>query len=93
MTHRIEITRDEQTVRIEFEGALDAKALADILSSIEETRRRGGKRIALVLRPGTEISRDCIEPLRMIDGFEGLTVEPMSPFLARWLKQTTNDVE
>ncbi len=88
MTHRIDIEEDGGRTRIGFEGALDAKGLEAIIAGVREARRRGVHRITLTLRSGTEVSRECIEPLRMI---EGLTIEAESQYLARWIRQKTAD--
>lgn len=86
MTHRIEITDDRGSARIEFQGLLDQRALEDILTSARDARRRGAVQVILVLGSGTNVSRECIQTLRSM---EGLTIEAVSPFLARWLRQET----
>ncbi len=84
MTHRIEMSGDHDTARIAFHGVLDRTALEDILACACKARRQGARRVTLILEAGTEVCRECIEPLR---NAEGLAVEPASAFLARWLRQ------
>jgi hypothetical protein len=84
MTHRLDIDEDGDANRISFEGVLDRAALEDVLSHARLARRNGARTVVLVLATGTEVHRECIEALI---GAEGLRVEAVSPFLARWLRQ------
>jgi hypothetical protein len=84
MTHRLDINEDGKANRISFEGVLDRAALEDVLSHARLARRNGARTVVLVLATGTEVHRECIEALI---GAEGLRVEAVSPFLARWLRQ------
>ncbi len=88
MTHRMEISESKGSARIEFQGTLDREALEDILACVRESQARGTHRITLLLGSGTDVARECMEPLRRIDG---LTIEAVSPFLARWMRQTSAD--
>lgn len=84
MTYRIDSTVDGETNRISFSGVLDLAALDGVAAAVRAARRNGTAVSVLVLEAGTDVHRECIEPLRDI---EGLRVVATSPFLARWLRQ------
>lgn len=80
MAFRIEVKDTPALLRIEFQGALDLAALAEVAAIV---RRHPGRNGTLVLESGTEVDPECIEPLRRLDG---VAVRPASAFLARWLR-------
>jgi hypothetical protein len=79
MAFRIEVRDTAAQLRIEFQGALDLGALAEVAAIV---RKSAGRDVTLVLERGTEVDPECIEPLRRL---EGVAVLPESAFLARWL--------
>jgi hypothetical protein len=79
MAFRIEVKDTPAQLRIEFQGALDLAALAEVAAIV---RKSSGRDVSLVLESGTEVDPECIEPLRRL---EGVAVRAASPFLARWL--------
>jgi hypothetical protein len=80
MAFRIEVKDTPALLRIEFQGALDLAALAEVAAIV---RRHPGRNVTLVLESGTEVDPECIEPLRRLDG---VAVRPASAFLACWLR-------
>lgn len=80
MTYRIQLEEASPLLRIEFQGALDRAALAELTAIV---RRSAGSQITLVLDVGTEVDPECVEPLRRLDG---VAVRPASAFLERWLR-------
>jgi hypothetical protein len=86
MAYRIEVQEAAGAIRVDFQGALDRAALAEIGAIVAGARARRPRRdISLVLEAGTEVDPECIAPLRRLDG---VTLRPVSPFLARWLGAT-----
>lgn len=83
MAYRIRVEEGAGTLRIEFQGALDSAALAEIATIAGAARAHLPRcEVSLVLEKGTEVDAECIEPLR---GLDGVAVRPVSAFLARWL--------
>jgi hypothetical protein len=80
VTHRIEVRSENDIVRFEFHGLLDAAALTSLRAALAAARGAGAQ-IQLVLRTGTEVDRGCLAELRGLDA----TLEVESPYLARWL--------
>jgi len=84
MTHRIE-RKDTVPPRLEFHGLLDRAAFEAIAASVRAARRNApGSTVVLALAAGTDVDSECVEPLRRL---EGVVLEPVSPFLARWLRR------
>ncbi|HEY6004643.1 MAG TPA: hypothetical protein VIV57_17345 [Anaeromyxobacter sp.] len=80
MTHRLDIHQQDRSVVLEFQGLLDAGALAELRASVALARENGaGARI--VLRAGTEVERCCLPALRDIDA----EVVAEAAYLASWL--------
>jgi hypothetical protein len=81
VTHRLEVRNaDDTTVSLEFQGLLDAGALAS-LQAILVSARGAATKVRLVLRSGTEVERSVLPVLRLLD----VTLVVESPYLARWL--------
>ncbi|HEY6100105.1 MAG TPA: hypothetical protein VIW03_11780, partial [Anaeromyxobacter sp.] len=79
-THRLDIHRKDRSLVLEFQGLLDARALAGLRSSIASAREAGIP-ARIVLRSGTEVERSCLAELRALDA--ELTAE--AAYLASWL--------
>jgi hypothetical protein len=79
VTHRIDIRNQNETVRYEFHGLLDAAALASIEAAVASAA--SNSRAVLVLRSGTEVDRSVLPALQALK----VTLEAESPYLARWL--------
>ncbi len=80
MTHRIDIRNQNETVRFEFQGLLDAAAFASIEAAVASAVA-SGTRAVLVLRSGTEVDRAVLPELQGLK----VSLEAESPYLARWL--------
>jgi hypothetical protein len=76
----MDVRREGETVLFEFQGLLDAAALASIDAAVAFARAGGGQ-VWIVLRAGTEVERSCLPGLRALDG----KVVAESPYLARWI--------
>jgi hypothetical protein len=80
VTHRIDVLTQDLTVTLEFQGQLDAPALADLEAALAFARREGVA-VRILLRAGTQAERDCLAALRSLDA--ELVAE--APYLASWL--------
>jgi hypothetical protein len=80
VTHRIEVRNTADTVRFEFQGHMDAPALASLEAAVAFARAAGA-RVRVVLRAGAEVDREILPALRALD----VSLEVESPYLARWL--------
>jgi hypothetical protein len=83
VTHRLDVHRQRSSAVLEFQGALDAGALAALRASVA-LAREAGLRARIVLRSGTEVERCCLPALRALDA--ELVAE--SPYLASWLRDS-----
>lgn len=80
MTHRLETQKSERTTTLEFQGLLDAAALAALRTAIAPALASGAP-ARIVLRAGTQVDRACLEGLRAL----GADLVAESPYLARWI--------
>jgi len=81
MTYRIDARDGGGRVVVEFQGALDRAALADIRTRCT-TPVLQGLPVRLVLRLGTEVEPGCVEELA---GLQGVELVADAPYLRRWL--------
>jgi hypothetical protein len=81
VTHRLDVRRDRRTLVLEFQGLLDAAALAGLRTALAASLE-GGARARIVLRAGTEVERACLAEL----GAMGAEVVAEAPYLASWLR-------
>jgi hypothetical protein len=82
VTHRLDVHKGDRSVVLEFQGLLDAAALAALRAAVVQGRAGGGA-VRIELRPGTEIERSCLSALRTIDA----EVVADSAYLARWIDE------
>jgi hypothetical protein len=80
VTHRIEVSTEDRGVVFEVHGLVDPPALANLEASIAFVRQSGAAP-KVVLRPGAEVERSCLDRLRALDA----EIVTESPFLAAWL--------
>lgn len=81
MTHRVDIRTQDRTAVLEFQGLLDATALAGLRACVSQIRASGA-RPRILLREGAEVERCCLPALRAL-GAE-IVAEPA--YLAAWLR-------
>jgi hypothetical protein len=82
VTHRLDIHREGRTTVLEFQGLLDATALAGLRASVSQARANGA-RPRVLLREGTEVERCCVAALRAL----GADVVAEPAYLAAWLRE------
>jgi anti-anti-sigma regulatory factor len=83
VTHRIHrVSRPEQAVVLEFQGLLDAAALAPLEEAVA-IAAANGSRARIVLREGSEVDRACLGRLASLDA----DVVAEAPWLARWIAE------
>lgn len=83
MTHRIHrVSPPEQAVVLEFQGLLDAAALAPLEDAVA-IAAANGCRARIVLREGSEIDRACLARLAALDA----EIVAETPYLARWIAE------
>jgi hypothetical protein len=83
VTHRLDIHRQDQTTVLEFQGLLDATALAGLRACVSQALASGA-RPQILLREGTEVERRCLAELRAI----GVEVFAEAAYLAAWLRDS-----
>lgn len=83
MTHRLDIHESRRAHVLEFQGLLDAAALAGLRAALAAAQERGAS-ARIVLRAGTEVERSCLPALRAI----GAEVIAEAPYLASWLRDS-----
>jgi hypothetical protein len=82
VTHRLDIHRQDRTTILEFQGLLDATALAGLRVCLTQARASGA-RPRILLREGTEVERRCLAELRAM----GAPVIAEAAYLASWLRE------
>ncbi len=82
MTHKLDVSRRDRTVVLDFQGLLDAAALEPLEAAVG-IARADGARARIVLRAGTEVERSCLSRLAAIEA----EVVAEVPYLARWLEE------
>ncbi len=82
MTHLLDVARRERTVVLEFQGLLDAAALAPLEEAVA-IAAANGSRPRIVLRQGTEVDRSCL--LRLVALEAEIVAE--AAYLALWIRE------
>lgn len=85
MTHRLDVSKAQELVTLQFQGLLDAGALADLRAAVHAAAASGA-RARVLLREGSEVERSCIDALREL----AAEVVAESAYLARWIREGGN---
>jgi hypothetical protein len=81
MAYRLDIHGQDGALVLQFQGLLDADALAGLRASLARARQNG-TRARIVLRAGSEVERSCLAELRAL----GVEVTAEAAYLATWLR-------